>query len=312
MVDRKLPKLSSKLKHCAKLTALMVAVASCTSPLHAQMSLYETLWGMAMAGRWFPVAREGSDHTWYSDPYSIVKVSDGVFQINLFRLPYYQPPSETGHWRYQGGTGRTFLVDEKVIMTAEINCSKMQFQHVGWRYQGQVRKYKKLSNRPRSLYDATYTLRASYQVCGDKSSGNDLILISGSDSETGYWAENNKYYVSSANESIRYFRNLKTNEKVFVFCTKGLIVRDGASPAPGSGSSLEVVRDWTCKGLHPGTTAITETFTPPPTLTPSSAPPAKSGQVRLDPLIAAKRKCAELGFDAGTPKFGECVLKITR
>ena len=26
----------------------------------------------------------------------------------------------------------------------------------------------------------------------------------------------------------------------------------------------------------------------------------------------AKRKCAELGFVAGTPKFGQCVLKLTQ
>ena len=50
---------------------------------------------------------------------------------------------------------------------------------------------------------------------------------------------------------------------------------------------------------------------PPPV--PAATPvPAASPEPTLGAIDAAKEKCAKLGFKAGTPLFGDCVLKLSR
>ena len=46
-------------------------------------------------------------------------------------------------------------------------------------------------------------------------------------------------------------------------------------------------------------------------ISPSSIETSGKASVDLESLEQAKQKCSDLGFPRGTPKFGQCVLKLT-
>jgi len=70
------------------------------------------------------------------------------------------------------------------------------------------------------------------------------------------------------------------------------------------GSSLEPRTPLSASSVTPASIQPTVPGAPPPTTTQQTQPPAS--------LDDAKAKCADLGFKAGTEKFGECVIKLSR
>jgi hypothetical protein len=84
-----------------------------------------------------------------------------------------------------------------------------------------------------------------------------------------------------------------------------------------SGCSEEVKAYWS--GMHPDVSAspiIVSTRYPEPIselVAPSAHSPEilRSSSADEKSIADAKRKCADLGFVRGTPKFGQCVLKVS-
>jgi len=289
------------------------------SPASAEVPLSEAIDKMARSGRWFPVVKEDDNHTWYSDPYSIVKVSDQLYQVNVARFDKnmrYDPPD---------------IMNNTFVYTAEIDCRKMKFRAVGWRYDGIFRPNKVLINSYIKYNNKTIIYFISAQVCGVVSAEKDIILIANIDVNTGFYAENNLYYSNSSDDNIRYILNPISNDKTYIYCKERIGIIKGSTDFQSEaviGSPLGVVYDWVCQGLHPDTRRVTLPFTPPPiksttaaTSTPATPPvdnkkSTSEGEAKHEhssnEISDAKRKCAALGFRFGTPKFGQCVLQITK
>jgi hypothetical protein len=289
------------------------------SPVSAEVPLSEAIDKMARSGRWFPVVKEDENHTWYSDPYSIIKISDQLYQVNVARFDQnmrYDPPD---------------IMNNTFVYTAEIDCRKMKFRPAGWRYEGIFRKNKVLINSYIKYNNKSIIYFISAQVCGVKSAEKDIILIANINVNTGFYAENNLYYSNSLDENIRYILNPVSNEKAYIYCKERIGIIKGSTDFQAEaviGSPLGVVYDWVCRGIHPDTrrvtlpfdapaikltTAAASTQAPPPVDAEASS--GKGGATRKrssNEISDAKRKCAALGFRLGTSKFGKCVLQITK
>jgi hypothetical protein len=58
-------------------------------------------------------------------------------------------------------------------------------------------------------------------------------------------------------------------------------------------------------GSNPSPAPVAPAYNPPQQFIPSA-------ETRGESLDSAKAKCADIGFKAGTQKFGECVLKLSK
>jgi hypothetical protein len=89
-----------------------------------------------------------------------------------------------------------------------------------------------------------------------------------------------------------------------------MVTNQGNSTSAASYQGDPIYVDWMCKKLHPSTVVIEQDFDiPGQELAPTNDITSQDALLAID---AAKRQCTEIGFQPGTEKFGNCVLKVSR
>jgi hypothetical protein len=104
------------------LVTFLGVLSLAASSVHAEISKEAAAQQMLSAGKWTVAALDSYGNAYHVDPYSIVKISDNVFQINVAEPNY-------------GGKMNV----AQIVKTVEFDCIARRYAHVGWRYPGGFR-----------------------------------------------------------------------------------------------------------------------------------------------------------------------------
>jgi hypothetical protein len=223
------------------------------SPAIAEQSKQSAADSMLRNSDW-SAAFNTSDGTFYVDPSSRTRISDGVYTINV-RLPARMIAGPFA-WRD--------LPVHMQVYTIEVRCKDFQYKQIGWLSRYSNRDRKNVIGSPKN-HDLDAQSIFYLSACADEYLINHLKNL------------------ARQNVTSNALRNNPPSVQIPDILASPIIVSE-RYPAPIS----EVV-----------------------------APSAPSSEVLqsdsvVDKSVAdAKRKCADLGFVRGTPKFGQCVLKVS-
>lgn len=274
---------------------------------NAQSSQDQAREMMVRTGKWIPSSIGTDGSSWNVDPYSIFKLSDRRFHINVMvvNASNQYEPSQT--------------------FTYEVDCGRGRIRVAGFRTNGIFQEYKELfgliSRFPWiDAEDGTHADSITGFVCPFASSSGTMILISSGISNghlVAFSAIENVVFQSSNNQNLRYVENNARGDRFYGNCaTRAVMEVDSqgsvlweetvfTAPSPG-----RVIVDWMCDGLHPETRVVVRNFDWPTAQHPQAAP--QNGEIRdATDLGPAMDRCEELGFVRGTEPFGECVLRVS-
>jgi hypothetical protein len=296
----------------------VLAIASLTaSNANAEISKEAAAQQMLNAGKWTVAVTDGNGNPYFVDPYSIMKIRENVFHINV-AFPMF----ETVGLYY----GRKINIS-RAIQTFEFDCAARRYAHVGWRYPGGFRAreiiggtaWNKLDqNIGNSQSGPQFTMPNFFarHVCSTASAegaGIDLVgIVQGKSFAGKVIVLNNTIYKNSRKNIVFSYliAGGRSDTKSYVDCATGMVTSQGASTSvvPYQGDPIYV--DWMCKKLHPDTVVIEQDFDIP--MQEPAPTDASNSPDALRAIESAKRQCSELGFKPGTEKFGNCVLKVSR
>lgn len=259
------------------------------------------------------------------DPYSVFKVNQKDWDVNITFINI--------HNQY----------DPEKTFTYRIDCKNLKFQVQGWRINGVLKEYKGplgiwVMNPTRTtLSPGSIMWTAKEYVCGVSNSGSTYYWTYSSFRNNQMrglidqmWLRDNVVTISINNSNLRHVNIMlsvlgggQSNfSEFFVKCDKrewmeaanGVTTTDW-SPVP-SASGVEVFFEKMCSSRFSFITYQTSSVTmPAPKPAPAPVPASEASeqpQNGSSGMDEAKRKCVALGFRTGTPKFGQCVLKLTQ
>lgn len=273
---------------------------------------------------WVPI-NHSSEFIAYADPFSVTKIDDYTFDINLTFI----------------NNNNEYLPDD--TFTYRINCNKNKFRKIGWRINGSLREFNhwlwKVPEAPEEKIPAASIIATAKDVvCGISPFGERMGFL------TSYWENNQPRgalaqiwlggahidvaegnpYLRRAKLAVRLVNSTQFRyEDVFVMCDRremmflpeggGASQWSAISPtAPLNAGLTKLCSDTPSVGQLrqiPLTAPATQAVEP---ITPTNSPSQSADSDLESAIKEAKKKCAELGFVSGTPKFGDCVLKISR
>lgn len=259
------------------------------------------------------------------DPYSVFKVNEKDWDVNIAFI--------NSQNQY----------DPEQTFTYRIDCQNLKFQAQGWRINGVLKEYKGplgmwVMNPTRTtLSPGSIMWTAKEYVCGTNSSGSTYYWAYSSFRNNQMrgaidqmWFRDNVVTISQDDRNLRRVNMMVSVlggaqpnfSEFFVKCDKrewmeaanGVTTTDW-SPIP-SASGVEVSFEKMCSNRFSFITYQTNSVTmPAPKPAPAPVPASDTSeqpQNGSSGMDEAKRKCVALGFRAGTPKFGQCVLKLTQ
>lgn len=258
------------------------------------------------------------------DPYSVFKVNANEWDINL---TFFNNQNEYD-------PGQTF--------TYRIDCTKLKFRRQGWRINGVLKEWRAgvaflgLEDPQQRIEPNTIIWTAKEYVCGINSSGSTYFWAYSSfrNNQTRgaidqMWFRDNMVTISQDDNNLRRVNMMvsvlggsqpnfaeffvKCDKREWMDAANGVTYNDW-SPVP-VGTGVEVFFEKMCSNRFNHITYQTSPITMP-SPKPASAPVPVSETGRQpqngSDMDEAKKKCAALGFTPRTPKFGQCVLKLTQ
>lgn len=287
-------------------------------PLQADVSKSDVARQMIAEGRWTIATSDSRGNDYHVDPYTIVKVSPTVFQINTLGPPIdpIWNRAEPDHLRAK---------------TVEFDCAARRYAHIGWRsskgFRGRSiiggKAWNKLDvnlgNDPRNPAYLVEHFIAQH-VCGYEQDGKFVMDAVGVRTNTQRIEKisvfgNRIYYDDTKKIAKIDIQRANSAPSLFAKCDEG---RGIASDLSGNFQELKVLDpillDWVCKGLHPATEKVLVSLEMPILPSTSEASPrgSEGASKRNESITNAKKKCGELGFQSGTEKFGACVLRLSQ
>jgi hypothetical protein len=257
------------------------------------------------------------------DPYSVFKVSDVEWDVNITFM----------NNQNQYDPNQTF--------TYRIDCSNIKFKTQGWRINGVIKNYTDpyglgLNFTKNSIPYGSIMWTAKEYVCGVSHSGSTYYWAYSSFRNSQmrgaldqWWFKDNIVTVSQDDRNLRRVNLMmsvlggtqpnfseffaKCDKREWMEAANGVATTDW-SPIPAA-SGIEVFFDKMCSNRYSFITYQTNSVTmPTPKLAPPPVPVSETSEQPKNGsgMDEAKRKCGDLGFLAGTPKFGQCVLKLTQ
>lgn len=258
----------------------------------------------------------------YIDPYSIFKVNEKDWDINVSSV----------------NNANQYIPEDTI--TYRIDCENLKVQKQGWRVGGQLKEYKGplgvwVMNPTRSdLRSGSIIGTAKEFVCGNYVYGSRYYYVYSSfrnnqlrSTLDQVWIKENTVFVSPDDRNIRKANmmttivgNLQGNVfDIYANCyqRKWLPAENGQATADWgsvpSGSGLEVIFDRICSNKFAFMSYQSAPITLPlPKLVANPQNNQDRPQSTETSIEDAKRKCSALGFTAGTQKFGQCVLQISK
>lgn len=267
---------------------------------------------------WAPL-NFNNDAIWYVDTQSPYQVSENEWDVNITAL----------------NNSNQYLISE--TKTVRINCQNYDvFPNIGWRINGLLKE-----NRGplgvRSTRDSRYKANpgiiiwtAKDYVCGISNAGSKYGWLN-SEFRDGklrgpidqYWIKENKIHISKDDTNIRYinmlvsfvggnqfaYRDLYFNcYKREVMEAENSVVKFDWRVSPNH-IFYDIIVEKMCSGQSKFMSYQTTSFAMPAPMPKTAAPEQPDV---LSNINGAKQKCSALGFKAGTPKFGQCVLKLAQ
>lgn len=267
---------------------------------------------------WAPL-NYNNDQIWYVDPNSAYKVSEHEWDINLTAL----------------NNSNQYLLGE--TKTYRINCQNLDvLPLIGWRINGSLQPKKWLfgsldKNAQRFKTNPGQVIwTAKEYVCGLNNSGSNYYFhyaqfrngqLRGAIDQI--WIKENVVRVSQHDPNIRRIDTMVsvlggTNpvfRELYYKCDKRewMEAENGVTTANWTVASSGVYFDFVFTKLCSGNSNVvsyqTTSFTIPAPLPAITGSDQSAGSSDIQ---GAKQKCLALGFKAGTPKFGQCVLKLSQ
>jgi hypothetical protein len=272
---------------------------------------------------WSPL-NFNNEWTAFIDPYSVFKVNEKDWDVNI-----------------------TFInsqnqYDPEQTFTYRIDCQNLKFQAQGWRVNGVLKEYKGplglwVMNPTRtSIPPGSIMWTAKEYVCGVNNSGSTYYWAYSSfrngemkGTIDQIWFKDHLVTISQDDVNLRRVNLMMSVlggtqanfTELFVKCDKretmeaanGITSTDWSPISAATGS--EVLWEKMCSNrfsyLKYQTSSITMPA-PKPAPVPMSVSETNERTRNETGMDEAKRKCGDLGFRAGTPKFGQCVLKLTQ
>ncbi|WP_298198560.1 hypothetical protein [Novosphingobium sp.] len=260
----------------------------------------------------------------YADPYSTFRVSQNEWDINI---------------TFVNNQNQYLLSD---TFTYRIDCLNSKFRKQGWRVNGILKEWTSplgnfggmgLEGPKEKIPAGSMIETAKKNLCGISISGKMYFWIN-SFFRNGevrgaidqIWLESNKVEIAEGNQNIRRAHimlsviggNQPNFEELFAKCDRRefMEVANGVPTSDWSpaavGSAMDVVIEKMCSNRFSYITYQTVPLTLPAPKPAPAPPPAANVQPQgRSSIDEAKRKCASLGFVRGTPKFGQCVLKVS-
>ena len=306
-------------KIAGSLAAVALFVGSTVSALAGEADQ-----GVAMfnsSKMWAPF-QYNNDLIFYADPQSVYKVSDYEWDVNLSAVNNSNQyvPLETKTYR--------------------INCQNLKIlPNIGWRINGILTENKGPLGL-RSTKDSRFEAKsgqvvwtAKEYVCGVSNSGSTYYWaysyfrnnqIRGPIDQI--WFKENVVEISQDDQNLRRTHLMlsvlggdqpnftdwfvKCDKREYMEAANGVTTTDW-SPIPAA-SGIEVLFEKMCSNRFSYITYQTVPITlPAPKPAPEPSPDANVQPPASSDIDDAKKKCADLGFVRGTPKFGQCVLKVS-
>jgi hypothetical protein len=210
--------------------------------------------------------------------------------------------------------------------TIEFDCNGKNYAHVGWRVSGKFIKNNNLQTR--KIQDKTIMSEYSKFVCPYWSNKLELIDILLFESGNKLSLVGREIFIDNNNKMAwgAFIMSPGKTSKASWDCLKYYPKFTG----PPKNASVEEVKtrlaDWACRNLNPNVARIEEVYPDPLPPRPTAVPPAPMMSVSTVPtsdekdiksensrkIISAKSKCKSLGYTPATPKFGKCVLTLSR
>lgn len=313
------------IKPLMKLMVAFIGVTLLLSPADVSAGAQEeSIKLFDSAKSWSPLWYS-NDFIMYIDPYSVFKIHDEQWDVNLTTM---------------NNSNNYNLLD---TFTYRIRCNDSTWQKVGWRVDGVFRSYRgplgiSLGSyeQPVNFIENTIISPLKEQVCGRFFSGSRYYWAYSSfrDSQIRgpidqIWIKNNKVEVSQEDINLRHVYLMfsvlggtqanfgemfaRCNSREIINVVDGVPMSDWTSVI--SNSAIDVLFEKMCSQRFSYITYQNDQITLP-TLKISSQPVQAietSETTRLETeLDEAKQKCAGLGFRTGTPKYGQCVLKLSQ
>lgn len=257
------------------------------------------------------------------DPYSVFKVNANEWDVNLtfFNNQNQYDPAQT--------------------FTYRIDCTNLKFRRQGWRINGVLKEWRgwlnpKLISFKEDITEGSMIWTAKEYVCGFNYSGSKYYWAHSSfrggqvrGSIDQMWFRDNVVTISQDDTNLRrvnlmisvlggaqgnfseYF--VKCDKRVSMEAVNGVTSTDW-SPIP-VGTGVEVFFEKMCSNRFNHITYQTSPITmPSPKPAPAPVPVSETSKQPQNGsgMDEAKKKCAALGFTPKTPKFGQCVLKLTQ
>ncbi len=268
---------------------------------------------------WAPL-NLSNDSVVYIDPYSIFKVEDRVWDINLTSI------------------NNNNEYDPNSTFTYRILCKGPYYSPAGWRVNGVFNLYHgplgmTLGPEYTKLVPNTIIFTAKDYVCGVSNSGSMYYYaysyfrdnqIRGIIDQI--WFKENVVEISQDDPNLRRTHLMlsvlggtqanfsdwfvKCDKREFMEAVNSITTTDWSPVIPASGQ--EVIFEKMCSNRFNYITYQTVPITlPAPKPAPEPSPDANVQPLASSDIDDAKKKCADLGFVRGTPKFGQCVLKVS-
>lgn len=312
-------------KHVMKLMGGVAGIALLIGPIFpVSAGTYEEGVRLyAASTSWTPL---NYNNEWMAliDPYSIYKVNEKDWDVNIAFIN-----NQNQH------------VPEQTF-TYRIDCQNLKFQAQGWRINGVLKPYKGplgiwVMNPTRTtVTPGSIMWTAKEYVCGFYNDGSTYYWTYASFRNNQLrgtidqiWIKGNIVTISQDNNNLRRVDLMSSViggtqsvfTEFFVKCDKremmealnGVISTDW-SPIPVA-SGVEVILEKMCSNRFNYVTyqySPIKMPAPKPATAPAPATEASEQSQNGQGMDEAKRKCRALGFQAGTPKFGQCVLKLTQ
>ncbi len=281
-------KLLMRLTFCACITSISVP----STPAHAEVSKGDAARQMITQGKWALASTDTYGNTYFVDPYTIVKSSPNSFQINTLGPPINPlmfNQKEADHVRAQ---------------TIEFDCADSTWAHVGWRYPGgfrsrQVIGGKKLHKIDRDSIIGQY---AKYVCPYESREGNFITAWGALNTQKQFFhfrvTDNTVFF--NETKKIAYVKTSFADMglgKYYIRCDAGDgFFQDPAGNRDGPYKLDTILLDWVCKGLHPSTVRLPESFEipapkvispetftkrrPPASRGPKTVPDSSEGEAR--------------------------------
>jgi hypothetical protein len=259
---------------------------------------------------WFPFSDGASGNKWHLDPFSIIKIDDNIWEVNVTsinKLNQYEPNN---------------------TVTQRLNCATLEIQTQGWRIGSSFIDNKTAiglnaaNSTRRSIKSGTVNWALKNFICGDIGIGEVFYGLTPYRDTSGQlqiaWIKDHKVYVNNKNQSLVKY-GVGVGNDVIIDCAKMQFMNlkvDG-SPTWSAPENTELsvagsVMAKICKQKPSYLIYETSEFSVPEYLSVDRKNEVVVSNVNNQSLDDAKQKCADIGFIRGTEKFGQCVLRISK